>query len=194
LVELCEDISMNIRIVAPILGAGLLSAAALLLAAAPETRQSAPSVAVQAAPEPASGAAAPAAGRGLTMVVHKDPYCGCCDGWIEHFRLIGYAVETRDHADMNAVKDRYGVPPGLSSCHTVLVDGYVLEGHVPAEALERLLAERPRAAGIAVPGMPVGSVGMEVEGIAPDLYDVVLFGPDGEKPFARFRGRDAVEG
>lgn len=99
---------------------------------------------------------------------------------------------------MNAVKDLHGVPFGPFSCHTSLVEGYVLERHVRAPALERLLAERPRARllaerpralGIAVAGMPVGSVGMEVEGVAYDLYEIILLGPDGERPF----GRDAVE-
>jgi hypothetical protein len=94
-------------------------------------------------------------------------------------------VET---AELNRVKARLGVPPSLAACHTAEVAGYVVEGHVPAGAIKRLLAERPDAKGLAVPGMPIGSQGMEVEGAAPETYEVMLFGPAGQRPFARYRG------
>ena len=122
------------------------------------------------------------------VVAHKDPVCGCCTAWAEHLRQAGFPVEVVEAADMAVVKARLGVPETLASCHTAEVEGYVLEGHVPAEAVLRLLAERPQAVGLAVPGMPVGSPGMEVPGMAPDTYDVVLFGPRGEAVFARYEG------
>lgn len=94
---------------------------------------------------------------------------------------------------MDAVKARFGVPAALGSCHTAKVGAYVLEGHVPAAALTKLLAEKPEAIGLAVPGMPTGSPGMEIAGAPPDEYDVVLFAKDGSKrPFMRFRGADPV--
>jgi hypothetical protein len=122
------------------------------------------------------------------VVVHKDPTCGCCTAWAEHLRRAGFPVEVVGTADIAGVKARLGVPASLASCHTAGVEGYVLEGHVPAEAALRLLAERPQARGLAVPGMPVGSPGMEMPGMAADVYDVVLFGPKGEAVFARYEG------
>jgi hypothetical protein len=91
-------------------------------------------------------------------------------------------------APVNPLKVRLGVPRDLASCHTAQVGGYVVEGHVPAGAIKRLLAERPIGTGLAVPGMPVGSPGMEVEGMDPDTYDVVLFGPRERRTFASYRG------
>ncbi len=94
-------------------------------------------------------------------VVYKDPYCGCCAGYAAHLQAAGYTVTVRDHDDMAAVKRRLGVPQSLESCHTVLIDGYVVEGHVPLTTLARLLEERPDLIGIALPGMSVGTPGME---------------------------------
>jgi hypothetical protein len=122
------------------------------------------------------------------IVVSKDPNCGCCTGWVEHLRAEGFAVETVDTAELNRVKRRLKVPADLAACHTAEVAGYVIEGHVPAPAIRRLLAERPRAIGLAVPGMPTGSPGMEVEGSPPEDYAVILFGPQGNKTYARFNG------
>ena len=124
---------------------------------------------------------------GPELVVTKDPSCGCCGAWVDHMRANGFSV-TVPEAPVNPLKVKLGVPRDLASCHTAEIAGYVVEGHVPASAVRRLLAERPKATGIAVPGMPVGSPGMEVEGSEPDTYDVVLFGPGGHKAFARFRG------
>lgn len=108
------------------------------------------------------------------MTVHKDPDCGCCTAWADLAEEAGYEVTIVEDGDLYAAKDRLGVPAALQSCHTVEVDGYVVEGHVPLEALARLLEERPDATGIAVPGMPAGSPGM---GDDPDArYDVVLWG------------------
>jgi hypothetical protein len=125
------------------------------------------------------------------IVVTKDPTCSCCAGWVDHLRGSGFAAEVIENPEINRVKVRLGVPQDLASCHTAEIDGYVVEGHVPAQAIRRLLAERPQARGLAVPGMPVGSPGMEVAGTEPETYEVILFGPSGQRPFARFRG--AVE-
>jgi len=110
------------------------------------------------------------------MIVTKDPNCGCCGGWVEHMKAAGFPVEVITSSDVDQVKLRLGVPDDLASCHTAEVSGYVVEGHVPADAVKRLLAEKPQARGLAVPGMPMGSPGMEVAGKAPESYEVVLLG------------------
>ncbi|HEV2604360.1 MAG TPA: DUF411 domain-containing protein [Microvirga sp.] len=131
----------------------------------------------------------PVSAQGLPKVaVSKDPTCGCCEAWVDHLRQAGFTVDVTETGEMNRVKARLGVPQGLASCHTAEVGGYVIEGHVPAAEIKRLLAERPAGRGLAVPGMPVGSPGMEVEGSEPDIYEVVLFGPGGQRTFARYRG------
>ncbi len=112
---------------------------------------------------------------GAPMTVFKDPNCGCCAAWVDHVRARGFQAEVRIEPQMARVKARLGVPVDLASCHTATVEGYAIEGHVPAEAIERLLRERPALAGIAVPGMPIGSPGMEVEGQAPDPFKVIGF-------------------
>ena len=121
------------------------------------------------------------------VVVSKDPTCGCCNGWVEHLRGAGFTVTVMDTPRINAVKKRHGVPDDLASCHTAEVGGYVLEGHVPAAEVKRLLAERPQARGLAVPGMPMGSPGMEMDGMT-DPYEVILFGPLGRRTYARYEG------
>ena len=113
-----------------------------------------------------------------TMTVYKSPSCGCCKGWVEHAERAGFTVAVRDTADVSPVKRAYGVDPKLYSCHTTVVGGYVVEGHVPLEDVKRMLAERPRIAGIAAPGMPVGSPGME-QGTQKDPFDVIAFTKDG---------------
>ncbi|MCF8476767.1 MAG: DUF411 domain-containing protein [Pseudolabrys sp.] len=125
------------------------------------------------------------------MTVTKDPNCGCCGGWVEYVRNAGFAVDVVETADLNPVKTRLGVPADLASCHTAEIGGYVIEGHVPHPAIRRLLAEKPRAIGLAVPGMPQSSPGMDVPG-ATDSYDVILFGPAGQRRFARYRGRREI--
>ncbi len=126
------------------------------------------------------------------MVVTKDPNCGCCTGWVQHVRTAGFEVDVIESPDLNRLKARLGVPQALASCHTAEIGGYVIEGHVPAATIKRLLAEKPQAKGLAVPGMPAGSPGMEVEGMEPDTYEVVLFGPSGERTYARFTGSREV--
>jgi hypothetical protein len=122
------------------------------------------------------------------VVVSKVPSCGCCSGWVNHLKTAGFPVEVRETPEINRVKVRLGVPQNLASCHTAEVGGYVIEGHVPADAIKRVLAEKPQAKGLAVAGMPVGSPGMEVAGGENDTYEVVLFGPSGQKTFARYEG------
>ena len=118
------------------------------------------------------------------ITVHKDPSCGCCSGWVRHLQQAGFVTTVVDTRELDAAKKRLGVPDDLAACHTAEVSGYVVEGHVPALALRRFLAERPNAAGLAVPGMPIGSPGME--GGTPEAYAVVLFGPDGRRTYMRF--------
>ena len=113
------------------------------------------------------------------MTVYKSPTCGCCSLWSEYLAGEGFQVETRDVADLAAVKDSLGVPADLGSCHTATVDGYIIEGHVPAEPIRQLLAERPDARGLVVPGMPIGSPGME-QGALRQPYDVLLLDNTGE--------------
>lgn len=126
------------------------------------------------------------------MTVTRDPNCGCCGGWVAHVKAAGFAVEVVEAADVAPLKARLGVPGELGSCHTAEIGGYVIEGHVPADAIRRLLAERPQATGLAVAGMPIGSPGMEVAGSAPDRYDVILFGPSGNRAFATYRGAERI--
>ena len=114
-----------------------------------------------------------------SVAVFKSPTCGCCAKWNEHMTAAGYAVNSRDMTDMNAVKDEHRVPSPLRSCHTALVAGYVIEGHVPAADIQRLLKQRPAVVGIAAGGMPVGSPGMEVPGRPAEPYDVVSFDKNG---------------
>lgn len=120
------------------------------------------------------------------MVVYQDPNCGCCSQWIEHIRAAGIEVEVRNSSNMSQVKLQNGVSRNLQSCHTGLIDGYIVEGHVPAEDVLRMLEERPEIKGLSVPGMPIGSPGME-QGDPADYqaFDVVAF--DGAGNMSRFR-------
>jgi hypothetical protein len=110
--------------------------------------------------------------------VFKSPTCGCCGAWVEHLRAAGFDVRVTEVDDTSAARKRLGMPDAFGSCHTASVGGYVLEGHVPAAEVKRLLGAKPKAIGLAVPGMPVGSPGMEV-GSRRDPYDVLLVARDG---------------
>jgi hypothetical protein len=136
-----------------------------------------------------SGTALSAAGLhaepATAIKVWKDPNCGCCTGWVEHLRRNGFAVTVEETADLMPIKAQHGVPGALTSCHTAAVGPYTIEGHVPAAAIRRLLTERPQARGLAVPGMPAGSPGMDGE---PEAYDVMLFGKAAPVSFGRFIG------
>ncbi len=111
------------------------------------------------------------------LKVYKSPWCGCCGKWVDHVRAGGFAVKVEEVEDVDPIKARLGVPEELASCHTAEVDGYVVEGHVPVTDIRRLLAERPDARGLAVPGMPMGSPGME--GDVKEPYNVLIFDADG---------------
>jgi hypothetical protein len=112
------------------------------------------------------------------VMVFKSPTCGCCSKWVDHMREAGFEVKTTDVADVRPVKEKYSVPPGMASCHTAIVGGYVVEGHVPAEEVKRMLEEQPDIAGLTVPGMPIGSPGME-QGNQVDSYDILTFDAEG---------------
>ena len=114
-----------------------------------------------------------------TLTVFKSPTCGCCSKWVDHVNAAGFTVEVHDVEEMDPVKDRLGVPPDLRSCHTAQVEGYLIEGHVPAADIKRLLATRPKVAGLAVPGMPKSTPGMAVPGAPAEPYTVVSFQKDG---------------
>jgi hypothetical protein len=122
--------------------------------------------------------------------VHKDPNCSCCSGWVLHLKEAGFTVTVEETTDLQPVRRRLGVPADLAACHTAEVNGYVLEGHVPATAVRLLLEKRPAAIGLAVPGMPAGSPGME--GGTPQRYDVVLFGKTIRQPFMHFVGAESI--
>ena len=116
-----------------------------------------------------------------TMEVFKSPTCGCCSKWVEHVQEAGFTVKVTDVSDaaLDALKQKHGIPRTAQSCHTGLVDGYVVEGHVPVSEVQRLLTERPAVSGIAVGGMPIGSPGMEVPGQRPQTYNVITFDKQG---------------
>ncbi|MBU1263949.1 MAG: DUF411 domain-containing protein [Gammaproteobacteria bacterium] len=118
--------------------------------------------------------------------VYKSPTCGCCNKWIDHLKTNGFAVRSHDTDNVAQHKVRLGVPPGYDSCHTAEVDGYVIEGHVPAKEIMRLLKAKPRARWVVVPAMPVGSPGMEAGGRM-DSYDVYLVNRDGStRTYAKY--------
>lgn len=146
----------------------------------------------------ATGFERTALAQAVTVEVWKDPNCGCCHLWVEHLQAQGFKVQVRDVGN-TAARKRLGMPEKLGSCHTATVGGYVIEGHVPAADIRRLLKERPVALGLSVPGMPIGSPGMdgpEYQG-RKDAYDVLLVQKDGStRSFQRYpgQGRMAQQG
>lgn len=136
-----------------------------------------------------TGSTKPSQSAGVSlprMVVHKSASCGCCGSWVEHMRNAGFQVEIRDSDNINPIKERVGVPLGKGSCHTAEVGGYFVEGHVPAQDIKRLLAQKPDAKGLVLPGMPAGSPGMETPDGTTQPYTVDLVGRDGSTTaFAR---------
>ncbi|KIZ38945.1 MULTISPECIES: DUF411 domain-containing protein [Rhodopseudomonas] len=127
------------------------------------------------------------------MTVSKDPSCGCCGAWVTYLQDDGFVVETIEAVDMERVKAALGVPQPLWSCHTAEIGGYVIEGHVPAPIIRRLLRERPAFTGLAVAGMPMSAPGMDVPG-ARDTYEVAAFKGATQQPYARFQGRREIAG
>ncbi len=171
--------------------AGLLATTAAPPAAAAEPQSAANARTAQApAPKQARSAAKAPAGKALpTITVHKTPTCGCCAVWVEHLRSAGMSVVVRDHDDLGPIKQRLGIPYGKGSCHTAEVAGYFVEGHVPAVDIRRMLTEKPKIKGLVLPGMPLGSPGMEVPGRPIDPYTVEAVQPDGQtKPYANHGG------
>jgi hypothetical protein len=127
-----------------------------------------------------------AARPGPEVHVFKSPSCGCCGAWVEHMRAAGFTVRVTEVDDTSAARKRLGLPERYGSCHTATVGGYVLEGHVPAAEVKRLLASQPKALGLAVPGMPPSSPGMDVPG-RKDPYEVLLVAASGQSSvFARY--------
>ena len=162
--------SMHVATTVLLLGATLSLGACTKQAPAPE----------RAAEVTAETTAVPAPTQALPLVVvHKSPSCGCCGLWVDHMRQAGFQVEVRDEDNVNPVKERVGVPYGKGSCHTAEVGGYFIEGHVPAADVKRLLAEKPDAKGLVLPGMPTGSPGMEMPDGHTEPYTVELVRRDG---------------
>ncbi len=117
---------------------------------------------------------------GPKVQVYKDPTCGCCQNWVKHLQAHGFVTEVTVMQDLADFKSKHNVPTRVQSCHTAVVDDYVLEGHVPAADVQRLLTERPAILGLAVPGMPIGSPGMEVPNMKAVKYNVVSFDRQGQ--------------
>jgi hypothetical protein len=135
-------------------------------------------LAVSLALSPVAGTSAqnkPAAPKPVMLAVYKTPTCGCCSKWVEHMQQNGFTVHVTDLNDLSAIKSKHGVPARLQSCHTGVVNGYVVEGHVPASDVKRMLKELPAIAGLALPGMPIGSPGMEEPGMKTQPYEVLTF-------------------
>jgi hypothetical protein len=116
-----------------------------------------------------------------SIKVYKDPSCGCCTAWVEHLRHAGFTATIESREDINNIKTQLGVPSDLTSCHTGVINGYTIEGHVPAADIRHLIASQPKAKGLAVPGMPMNSPGMEVAGEPNERYTVWLFRADGKR-------------
>ena len=126
------------------------------------------------------------ASNATSIKVYKSPLCGCCGAWVENLSEFGFEIDVTNMEDVTPVKRHFGVGEDLYSCHTALFDGYVIEGHVPAADIERLILERPKAIGLAVPGMPIGSPGME-QGDEKEPFDVVLFDKTSRWVFSSYR-------
>ncbi len=112
------------------------------------------------------------------MTVYKSPTCGCCAKWVEHMKKAGFDLTVTDTDNVSLIKAEHKVPSNLAACHTAIVNGYVVEGHVPEDVIRKMLAEKPKISGIAVAGMPMGAPGMETEGV-PQTYDVMAFDATG---------------
>ncbi|MCF6236659.1 MAG: DUF411 domain-containing protein [Gammaproteobacteria bacterium] len=149
----------------PALFAGLLLITTALTACSEKTPQI----------EPNTASSTP-----LQITVYKSPTCDCCTDWEDHLRMEGFEVTSIERNNMNPIKEKFGVSRNLASCHTGIIDGYVIEGHVPASDIKRLLAKRPEITGLTAPGMPKMSPGMQPHGEAPKNYDVLSFDENGK--------------
>ncbi|MGJ3256273.1 MAG: DUF411 domain-containing protein [Alcanivorax sp.] len=137
--------------------------------------------------DPTAVEEAKTASTGQVLEVYKSPTCGCCGAWVDHMKDNGYQVVVHEQQNLQSIKEKAGILPGQGSCHTAFIGDYVIEGHVPASDVDRLLAERPDGKGLTVPGMPVGSPGMEM-GDRVDAYDVLLFDENGTEVFSHHPG------
>ena len=164
----------------------LLIAGALVAASCSSPRSSTVPDTPQAATA-ASQATAASVTDSTTLVVYKESTCPCCNAWVDYMRTNGFRVVTYNVSDLPAVKAKHGIGDAHQSCHTTEVGGYFVEGHVPAELVRRLLSERPRIAGLAVPGMPIGSPGMEVG--PPEPYDILAVDSAGRTTVFASRGK-----
>lgn len=174
----------NLRLPLAGLVALALAAAAFASTDAAESPEPAPAAAPVADVAPVAPAAADVAPVASSIVpavvtVYKSPTCGCCTKWVDHMKAAGFEMVVKDVEDVTPLKEEAGVPAALRSCHTAVVNGYTLEGHVPADLVQKLLKEKPKnTAGLAVPGMPMGSPGME--GPRKDAYEVIAYTARGE--------------
>ncbi|MDT8376747.1 MAG: DUF411 domain-containing protein [Mariprofundaceae bacterium] len=135
-----------------------------------------------------TGCTADTSATAADIVIYKSATCPCCDDWVTHMQKEGFRTRTETRDDMDSIKATYGITTGLASCHTALIGGYVIEGHVPAADVKRLLKERPAdVIGLTAPGMPMKSPGMQAEGLKPEGYDVIAFKKDGStEVFTRY--------
>lgn len=169
---------LKINLIAVLVGLGLVGCAQSNSPTTSTEPQAADASAASQAAMEAKDAAAMAADP-LRVVVHKNESCGCCKQWVEHLKQSGFHVTVHDVSNLGPIKERVGIPVAKGSCHTAQVGGYFVEGHVPVADIRRLLAERPDAKGLTVPGMPMGSPGMEVPSGQTQPYDVFLVAKDG---------------
>lgn len=165
---------MNIR--SSLLMLGALAGTSAMMAC---TRSPQPISAVEPSSKPVAAVAATSSDALPRVVMHKSPSCQCCALWVKHLRDAGFVVDVRNEDNLSPIKERVGVPYGKGSCHTAEIDDYFVEGHVPAEDIKRLLAQRPDAKGLVLPGMPMGSPGMEIPDGRTQPYTVGLVGRDG---------------
>lgn len=133
--------------------------------------------------------AAACAAQAKEITVYKTPWCGCCGGWVKHLQAAGFVTKVEEVQDLAPIRAKYGVPFELSSCHTGVAGGYVFEGHVPIADVERVLKEKPKALGLTVPGMPIGSPGMDPPGAPREAFDTLLLLTDGSTSIYAHHGR-----
>ena len=175
-----RTLSLSLLLTTVLLGSACARASEEAVSSPAAATETASAVAVAVAAGPTIDPELPLA------IVHKTARRGCCGVWADHLKAAGFAVEIRDTDDMHPVKQRLGVPAGKASCHTAEIDGYVVEGHIPASDIKRLLTERPTARGLVLPGMPAGSPGMEMPDGYVQPYTVELVRTDGStEPFAQ---------
>lgn len=175
-----RTLSLSLLLTTVLLGSACARASEEAVSSPAAATETASAVAVAVAAGPTIDPELPLA------IVHKTASCGCCGVWADHLKAAGFSVEIRDTDDMHPVKRRLGVPAGKASCHTAEIGGYVVEGHVPASDIKRLLTERPTARGLVLPGMPAGSPGMEMPDGYVQPYTVELVRTDGStEPFAQ---------